>query len=134
MLLTKLDRNIVQTTWRYLSTYVITKNTPRSICPHYNFAAQPTTNLKLLRTTPCSHKRNYSTGSQNYDILPPLTDNPKILWPSFFKSCGNFVRCNFVIKPYMDSDFNMPEFVDGAKEVQFITLFFDSLKIFHEFE
>lgn len=116
MLLTKLDKNIVQTTWRYLNTYVGPKNI-QSTGLHSKLEHQ--SSLKFLRAifSPSLHRRNYSTSTPSQDFLPPLSDSPKITWPSFFKSCGNFIRCNFVIKPYMDNDFNMPEFVEGSRQV-----------------
>ncbi|GLV40614.1 uncharacterized protein CBL_04416 [Carabus blaptoides fortunei] len=41
---------------------------------------------------------------------------PEIVWPSIIKSLRNFILTTFIIKPYFDRDFNLPEFVAGSKK------------------
>lgn len=49
--------------------------------------------------------------------LPPLMSNfPKIVWPSVIKSIRNFILATFIIKPYLDREFNLKDFVDGSKK------------------
>lgn len=49
--------------------------------------------------------------------LPQLMSNfPKIVWPSLFKSIRNFILATFIIKPYLDREFNLPDFVAGSKK------------------
>ncbi|KAF5280401.1 hypothetical protein FQR65_LT03210 [Abscondita terminalis] len=48
--------------------------------------------------------------------LPPLMNFPEIIWPSLIKSMYNFILSTFIIKPYMDRDFNIPDFVKGSKK------------------
>lgn len=49
--------------------------------------------------------------------LPPLMpDFPKIVWPSLLKSIRNFILATFIIKPYFDKEFNLPDFVAGSKK------------------
>lgn len=48
--------------------------------------------------------------------LPPLMNFPEIVWPSLIKSFRNFILSTFIIKPYMDREFNIPEFVKGSKK------------------
>lgn len=48
--------------------------------------------------------------------LPPLMSFPHIIWPSIIKSIRNFILTTFIIKPYMDRDFNFPDFVVGSKK------------------
>ncbi|XP_014216886.1 m-AAA protease-interacting protein 1, mitochondrial [Copidosoma floridanum] len=63
--------------------------------------------------------RNYSDESESqsdYVKLPPLTDDKPLVYPSFFKSLRSFIQVFFVIKPYLDMDFVMNEFLEGAKQ------------------
>lgn len=49
--------------------------------------------------------------------LPQLMpDFPKIVWPSLLKSLRNFILATFIIKPYLDREFNLPDFVAGSKK------------------
>lgn len=48
--------------------------------------------------------------------LPPLMNFPQIIWPSIIKSIRNFILTTFIIKPYIDRDFNIPDFVAGSKK------------------
>ncbi|KAJ8958648.1 hypothetical protein NQ318_016373 [Aromia moschata] len=49
--------------------------------------------------------------------LPQLMPNlPKIVWPSLIKSIRNFILATFIIKPYLDREFNLPDFVAGSKK------------------
>lgn len=48
--------------------------------------------------------------------LPPLMNFPEVVWPSLIKSLRNFILAHFIIKPYFDKDFNLPDFVSGAKQ------------------
>lgn len=65
--------------------------------------------------------RKYSTNGANEDHrqtneqLPTLMDFPKIIWPSLLKTIKNWILVNFIVRPYFDQEFNMPNFVFGAK-------------------
>ncbi|KAL3288888.1 hypothetical protein HHI36_003333 [Cryptolaemus montrouzieri] len=48
--------------------------------------------------------------------LPPLMQFPKLIWPSLGKSIKNFFLTNIIIKPYMDNEFSLPEFILGSKK------------------
>lgn len=49
--------------------------------------------------------------------LPQLMpDFPKIVWPSFIKSIRNFILATFIIKPYLDKEFAIPDFIAGSKK------------------
>ncbi|KAJ8935399.1 hypothetical protein NQ314_012817 [Rhamnusium bicolor] len=41
---------------------------------------------------------------------------PKVVWPSLIKSFRNFILATFVIKPYFDREFNLPDFIAGSKK------------------
>lgn len=59
-----------------------------------------------------------STGNEDREVtLPPLSDYPLLMWPEVFKSIRNFVFNHFVIRPYMDNEFDLKEFNRGAKQV-----------------
>ncbi|KAK9874049.1 hypothetical protein WA026_002406 [Henosepilachna vigintioctopunctata] len=74
-----------------------------------------------------NRKTNYSTQSDNQnseksenqsnnDKLPPLMNFPKVIWPSLGKTIKNYILTTFIIKPYLDNDFNMAEVVLGSKK------------------
>lgn len=48
--------------------------------------------------------------------LPPLMSFPAIVWPSLFKSLKNLILTTFIIKPYFDVEFSLPEFVQASKK------------------
>lgn len=47
--------------------------------------------------------------------LPPLMSFPEIVWPSVLKTIKNWILVNFIVKPYFDNDFTLPDFVAGTK-------------------
>lgn len=48
--------------------------------------------------------------------LPRLMEFPEVLWPSALKTMKNWILTKCIIRPYFDSDFNIREFVFGAKQ------------------
>ncbi|XP_035781134.1 m-AAA protease-interacting protein 1, mitochondrial-like [Anopheles albimanus] len=50
-------------------------------------------------------------------VKKPLTlmDFPQLVWPSVVKTIRNFIMVHFIIRPYFDRDFHLPDFVIGAK-------------------
>ncbi|KAG5875072.1 hypothetical protein JTB14_018024 [Gonioctena quinquepunctata] len=49
--------------------------------------------------------------------LPSLMpDAPVVVWPSLFKSIRNFILATFIIKPYLDKEFNLPDFISASKK------------------
>lgn len=64
--------------------------------------------------------------------LPPLMEFPQVVWPSIIKSIRNVILTTFIIKPYLDREFNVPDFVKGSKkavEVSFDNFFLNQTKI-----
>lgn len=64
--------------------------------------------------------RTYATNPTNEDDrqsnkLPTLMEFPKIMWPSLLKTIKSWILCNFIIRPYFDQEFDMPNFVNGTK-------------------
>lgn len=63
-----------------------------------------------------TYRRWYSGEKESpQSKMPPLMNFPEIMWPSVFKSIRNFILSTFIIKPYFDQDFNLPDFVKGSK-------------------
>lgn len=44
-----------------------------------------------------------------------LMDFPWIVWPSIIKTIKNWVYTGLIVRPYLDPDFSLPTFVEGAK-------------------
>ncbi|XP_044265888.1 m-AAA protease-interacting protein 1, mitochondrial-like [Tribolium madens] len=82
-------------------------------CPAYFRFSKLTSNL-TIRQDVC--RRNSSESGPPSNKLPPLMEFPKITWPSLIKSIRNFILATFIIKPYLDRDFNLPDFVVGSKK------------------
>ena len=76
------------------------------------------TSQKFGKTNLLSQCRFYSTdGTESRVTLPPISDNPVVLWPSIFKTLHNFYL-NLVILREWDSEFNMTEFLEASKQVR----------------
>lgn len=48
--------------------------------------------------------------------LPSLMSFPEIIWPSVINTIKNWIYIHFIIMPYFDKEFNMIDFVKGAKQ------------------
>lgn len=60
--------------------------------------------------------RAYSSSDETPRSLPTVMDFPNIVWPSVFKTIKNWIMINFIIRPYFDQEFSMPDFVSGSKQ------------------
>lgn len=90
-------------------------------------------NLKLLvrsispaasRTGSQSQSCGVHSRSDDGPYLPPLMEMPfpPRTWPRFLYSIRNWFFIYFVIRPYMDKDFDIQEFNRGAKQaVEFVS-------------
>lgn len=91
-------------------------------CSNFSFFHQHITSTSLdNRLKNYNNHGNYrSFCSENNPApsnkLPPLMNFPKIIWPSLIKSIKNFILATFIIKPYLDREFNLPDFVYGSKK------------------
>lgn len=47
-------------------------------------------------------------------VRQPLMGYEQIVWPSLFKSLNNYILSKFIIRKYMDKDFDMQEIVRGS--------------------
>lgn len=118
------------------TTAVFVTNKYRSFCHTRSLCYLTTKNTSLTKQTilhrkfypadvhhgllPVDAYRKYSTNPTNdenrqSDKLPTLMDFPKIVWPSLLKTIKNWILVNFIIRPYFDQEFNMPNFVNGTK-------------------
>lgn len=66
------------------------------------------------------NRRNYSTSEPEPEIphkrsLPQLMSFPEIIWPSVLKSIKNWILIHFIIRPYLDNEFSIADFVAGTK-------------------
>ncbi|XP_001867849.2 m-AAA protease-interacting protein 1, mitochondrial [Culex quinquefasciatus] len=90
---------------------------------------QSNSSVQLQRLLPAGSqtsflaRRTYSTGSQDQDAaprkprsLPRLMDFPELVWPSVIKTVKNWIMVHFIIRPYFDREFTLPDFVQGAKQ------------------
>lgn len=89
--------------------------TPKNV-PQTNFHRKLYSDGIQHGLIPAIH-RGYSTNQTNEEkrLLPTLMDFPKIIWPSLLKTIKNWITVNFIIRPYFDQEFNMPNFVNGTK-------------------
>ncbi|KAF5302000.1 hypothetical protein FQA39_LY19070 [Lamprigera yunnana] len=102
------------------SHLILTKRNDLKVLTSYNVTSKnySTDNYNergTKRGEMCKRMFCSNTGSQQKK-LPPLMSFPEIIWPSVIKSLRNFILSTFIIKPYMDNDFNIPEFVKGSKK------------------
>uniref|UniRef100_A0A182PCA5 Tim44-like domain-containing protein n=1 Tax=Anopheles epiroticus TaxID=199890 RepID=A0A182PCA5_9DIPT len=47
---------------------------------------------------------------------PMLMDFPHLVWPSVIKTVRNWIMVHFIIRPYFDREFSLPDFIQGAKQ------------------
>lgn len=80
-------------------------------------ASNITSNFSLSKPTFWACKRLFSSGSDDNtpSQIPPLMNFPMIVWPSVFKSIRNFILTTFIIRPYLDVEFDIGDFIKGSK-------------------
>ncbi|XP_061396826.1 m-AAA protease-interacting protein 1, mitochondrial [Musca vetustissima] len=69
--------------------------------------------LKEKTTADDDDDNNFGKGNRT---LPRLMNFPEIMWPSLLNSIKNWVMVHFIIRPYMDREFNIRDFAYGAKK------------------
>lgn len=70
--------------------------------------------MRHLATLPHAPEQNKNQTSRNQ--LPRLMDFPEIIWPSALNTIKNWITVQFIIRPYFDSEFQIKDFVFGAKQ------------------
>jgi len=107
---------------KFFLTTSASNPSPRSVCPgqlqlQLKYPRIPGTVLNLA----CFHTHSslqQNKSSTNTVILPSLMDFPLTIWPSVIKTLRNWFFYHFVIRSYMDKEFNMGEFDRGARQVR----------------
>ncbi|XP_057653263.1 m-AAA protease-interacting protein 1, mitochondrial [Diorhabda carinulata] len=59
---------------------------------------------------------NENSNPPSNKFPPLLPDQPIVIWPSLIKSIRNFILANFIIKPYLDREFSLADFVNASKK------------------
>ena len=68
---------------------------------------------QLMHTSSCNRSEDRSPPLDR----PRLMNHPKeIIWPSLFRSVQNFLQTALIIRPYLDHDFTLTDFSQGAKQ------------------
>lgn len=73
-----------------------------------------TSKLRCFATLPTAPEPNKRQASPNQ--LPRLMDFPEIIWPSALNTIKNWITVQFIIRPYFDSEFQIKDFIYGAKQ------------------
>ncbi|XP_017149883.1 m-AAA protease-interacting protein 1, mitochondrial [Drosophila miranda] len=61
------------------------------------------------------NKKEQETRSDR-NHLPRLMDFPEVVWPSVLNTIKNWITIQFIIRPYFDSEFQLKDFIFGAKQ------------------
>ncbi|CAG9830150.1 unnamed protein product [Diabrotica balteata] len=90
------------------------------LCKHASFCTKQSSYFLNNKhsNSGLNQRRWYSDDpSSPSNKLPPLLpDSPIFVWPSLFKTIRNFILATFIIKPYLDQEFNLPDFVSASKK------------------
>ncbi|XP_068144861.1 m-AAA protease-interacting protein 1, mitochondrial [Drosophila tropicalis] len=78
--------------------------------PSY-YASPPTVARRCLSALPQEENKN-----KNQTALPRLMDFPEVIWPSALNTIKNWITIQFIIRPYFDTEFQLKDFIYGAKE------------------
>lgn len=62
------------------------------------------------------HAPEQNKKQANRNELPRLMDFPEIIWPSALNTIKNWITVQFIIRPYFDSEFQIKDFIYGAKQ------------------
>ncbi|CAG9792392.1 unnamed protein product [Diatraea saccharalis] len=71
--------------------------------------------LNVTSTCTVTQFRNYCEERVESKKLPPLMEFPPIVWPSFIKFIKNWMFSNFIIRPYLEPEFSLAEFIEASK-------------------
>lgn len=63
--------------------------------------------------------------------IPEIMEFPQIIWPSLLKTLKNFILVHFIIRPYLDKEFNLPDFKYSANMA--FHVFFYQMNFFIQF-
>lgn len=81
---------------------------------HHQYSCQSLVQCRLYSTD--RNRNDQQTQSNNEPRLPELMNTPFIVWPSVIQTIKNWIFVQLIIKPYMDKEFCLKEFVSGSKQ------------------
>ncbi|XP_065370425.1 m-AAA protease-interacting protein 1, mitochondrial [Calliphora vicina] len=86
-----------------------------------NFSPKPAEREDNLKKKAGNEKDEDEDNKQMPDhghgrTLPRLMNFPEIMWPSMLNSIKNWIKVQFIIRPYIDREFNIRDFCQGAKK------------------
>ena len=123
MIVTKFNKNFVHKAFSHLKTSVFSNENSNIV----NYSTYHNRTEKLLQTIFVPHFIHCKNYCQNSEFnprvtLPAFTNDPPLVWPSFFKTLKNFIQVNFIIRRYFDKDLTISEFIEGSKQVSRISI------------
>lgn len=89
---------------------------------HANDAAYLIGNYQLAAKSGAFRSFSWNSSESDQDakptrrLLPPLMEMKETIWPSFINSIRGFIFLHFIIRPYLDNEFNVKDFTTGAKQ------------------
>ncbi|KAJ8980188.1 hypothetical protein NQ317_015065, partial [Molorchus minor] len=78
-----------------------------------DYTKEKNENYVSLQSRCFSEEKSDPPSNKLPELIP---DFAKIVWPSLFKSIRNFLLMTFIIKPYLDREFRLQDFVSGSKK------------------
>lgn len=99
----------------------------QSIRGYANFSPKPAERQDDLKKKSNDDKDGNDDNKQMPDhghgrTLPRLMNFPEIMWPSMLNSIKNWIMVQFIIRPYMDREFNIRDFCHGAKKAMQVSV------------
>ena len=114
LLLKYLRRNVTYKDFKLPVQYACSTFISNNITSKFHFSGKDVGSRK--NNVAEVHRRYCSSNSGPPSTkLPPLMQFPEVVWPSLIKSFRNFILSTFIIKPYFDKEFSVPDFVQGSK-------------------
>ncbi|XP_033155382.1 m-AAA protease-interacting protein 1, mitochondrial [Drosophila mauritiana] len=71
---------------------------------------------RSFASLPQEQDKKDQNARESLNRLPRLMDFPEIVWPSALNSLKNWITIQFIIRPYFDSEFQLKDFIYGAKQ------------------
>lgn len=71
---------------------------------------------RSFASLPQEQDKKEQNARESLNRLPRLMDFPEIVWPSALNSLKNWITIQFIIRPYFDSEFQLKDFIYGAKQ------------------
>uniref|UniRef100_A0A182KCA5 Tim44-like domain-containing protein n=1 Tax=Anopheles christyi TaxID=43041 RepID=A0A182KCA5_9DIPT len=110
------NKAAVGTTWQLCGKY-----SPRTLTawtPHTTSALGGSSTVNSNHNIVQMRWNSTDEQSSRQRMRKPLTlmDFPQLVWPSVIKTIRNWIMVHFIIRPYFDREFSLPDFIQGAKQ------------------